>query len=351
MRYTPLAMIKSITLTNIRNFDYKQIVFKNENTNIYGPNGSGKTTILESIHAIATTKSHKANEEKEMIQEGKPFGKITLIDDKHTYEMVITSQGKRVWLDKQEKKKLSNFIGHLHIVLFAPEDIQLVKGNPQIKRQFLDVSMIQLDNLYIQALTHYKNLLKQRNALLKRIKMGDDNTFLHVLNEQLVEVGKSIIKKREKFIFELNTIYPKICEEFNLTDAKIIYKPNVTPDKYFKSVLDNEQADIINKTTQIGPHRDDFLITFNQYSAKQNASQGQARILSLALKISFYHLLKSNQKETTLLLDDVLSELDEVNQEKVLNLKAKEQQVILNSAVRLYKQNQSDIELKGDTHE
>ena len=351
MRYTPLAMIKSITLTNIRNFSNKHIEFKETNTNIYGPNGSGKTTILESIHAIATTKSHKASEEKEMIKDGKPFGKITLIDDTHTYEMVITTLGKRVWLDKQEKKKLSNFIGHLHIVLFAPEDIDLIKGNPQFKRQFLDVSMIQLDNPYIQKLSLYKQLLKQRNALLKRLKLNDDETFLNVLNDQLIEVGKEIIKARENFIERLNQVFNEICQSFQLVDAKVVYRPSVHIEKYAKSIQDSKQSDILSKTTNVGPHRDDFSVSFNQSIAKQYASQGQARLLALALKMAVYTLLKQANKKVTLLLDDVLSELDIDNQKKVLELRTKDSQVILNSAIRLHHKNENDIELKGEFHE
>jgi DNA replication and repair protein RecF len=348
MRFIHLVMIKSMTLTNIRNFEHKDVIFQKDMTYMYGPNGSGKTTILEAIHLIATTKSHRTSEEKEVIKEGAPFGKITLVDDQHTYEMVITNQGKRVWLDHVEKKKLSNFIGYLYVVMFAPEDIDLVKGNPQFKRQFLDVAMVQIDKAYLDTLSMYKKILKQRNALLKKLKIGDDLTFLEVINEQLMESGKKIIKTRSQFMETLNEIFTQTCQKFELNYAEIIYKPNTTENKFKDTLNQNIHQDLITKTTNHGPHRDDFLFLFHNKNAKQNASQGQARLLALALKIALYQTLKEDpSKKVTLLLDDVLSELDIENQERVLSLKKEAQQMILNSAIE-HKHHKKNTAFKGD---
>jgi DNA replication and repair protein RecF len=341
-------MIKSMTLINIRNFEHKEVVFLKDMTYMYGPNGSGKTTILEAIHLIATTKSHRTSEEKDVIKEGAPFGKITLIDESHTYEMVITNQGKRVWLDHVEKKKLSNFIGYLYVVMFAPEDIDLVKGNPQFKRQFLDVAMVQIDKSYLDILQTYKKILKQRNALLKKLKPNDDFTFLEVINEQLMETGKIIIKKRAHFIETLNQIFIQTCHKFELHHTEIQYKPSVTEQKFKETLNQSLNQDLITKTTNHGPHRDDFLFIFNNKNAKQNASQGQSRLLALALKIALYQTLKEDPlKKVTLLLDDVLSELDIENQSRVLSLKEDAQQMILNSAVE-HAHHKKHTAFKGD---
>ena len=348
MRFIHLAMIKSMTLINIRNFEHKEVVFQKDMTYMYGPNGSGKTTILEAIHLIATTKSHRTSEEKDVIKEGAPFGKITLVDDLHTYEMVITNQGKRVWLDHVEKKKLSNFIGYLYVVMFAPEDIDLVKGNPQFKRQFLDVAMVQIDKSYLDTLSTYKKILKQRNALLKKLKPDDDLTFLEVVNEQLMETGKKIIKSRNEFMETLNHVFIQTCHKFELNHTEIIYKPNVTEHKFKETLNQSRNQDIITKTTNHGPHRDDFIFMFHNKNAKQNASQGQSRLLALALKISLYQTLKEDPlKKVTLLLDDVLSELDIENQQRVLSLKENAQQMILNSAVE-HAHHKKHTVLKGD---
>lgn len=348
MRFTPLAMIKSMTLTNIRNFEHKEVVFQKDMTYMYGPNGSGKTTILEAIHLISTTKSHRTSEEKEVIKEGAPFGKITLTDDTHTYEMVITNQGKRVWLDQVEKKKLSNFIGYLHVVMFAPEDIDLVKGNPQFKRQFLDVSMVQINKNYLDILSAYKKILKQRNALLKKIKLNDDYTFLEVINEQLIDIGKKIIDSRSLFIEKLNLVFIQTCKKFDLENTSIHYKPSTLTQSFKETLTQSTHQDIMTKTTNYGPHRDDFLFVFQNKNAKQKASQGQARLLALALKVALYQTLKEDPlKKVTLLLDDVLSELDVENQQRVLKLKEDAQQMILNSAVE-HKNSNKNIALKGD---
>lgn len=346
MRYIPLVMIKSITLTNIRNFENKSITFNGGMTYIYGVNGSGKTTILEAIHTIATTKSHRTTEDKEMIKDGSPFGKITLHDDDHTYEMVITSQGKRVWLDRVEKKKLSNFIGNLHVVMFAPEDIDLVKGNPQIKRHFLDVSMVQMDKTYIEILIFYKKILKQRNALLKKLQKNDDMTFLNVINDQLVEAGNKIIFRRAQFIEALEIEFMSVCKTFQLDMTTLTYKPSVEENQLKKYLEQSIHQDMLSKTTNFGPHRDDLMIGFKDKNAKHVASQGQARLLALALKIAYYNMLKTNtSKEVTLLLDDVLSELDQENQKRVIDLNAHSKQTLINSAVLLKMTKTNNIEL------
>lgn len=336
MRYIPLVMIKSLELTNIRNFEKKSIKFNEGLTYIYGINGSGKTTILEAIHLIATTKSHRTTEDKEIIKEGAPFGKITLKDDHHLYEMVITSQGKRVWLDQIEKKKLSNFIGHLHVVMFAPEDIDLVKGNPQTKRHFLDVSMVQIDKIYIETLMIYKKILKQRNALLKKLQKSDDMIFLKVINDQLVEAGNKIINDRLKFIERLEKEFKAVCKTFQLEMTSLKYKPSVEESHFKESLEQSINQDILSKTTNYGPHRDDLIIGFKNKNAKHVASQGQSRLLALALKIAYYNLIKINSNnQVTLLLDDVLSELDQLNQSRVIELNKDSEQTIINSAVLL----------------
>ena len=339
-------MIKSLTLTNIRNFENKTLTFKDGMTYIYGVNGSGKTTILEAIHMVATTKSHRTTEDKEIIKEGAPFGKITLNDDNHTYEMVITNQGKRVWLDRLEKKKLSNFIGNLHVVMFAPEDIELVKGNPQIKRHFLDVSMVQINKTFIEILILYKKILKQRNALLKKLQKHDDMTFLNVINDQLVEVGKNIIESRYLFIEKLDIEFRQVCKSFELDMTSLTYKPSVEINHFKKGLEQNVNQDMLSKTTNIGPHRDDLIIGFKTKNAKHNASQGQARLLALAVKVAYYNMLKKNTKiDVTLLLDDVLSELDHLNQKRVIELNAQSEQTLINSAVLLEFTKTNHIEL------
>ena len=346
-------MIKNLTLTNMRCFTKKNLSFDQQTTYIYGLNGSGKTTVLEAIHMISNGRSHRTNEDKHMILKDAPFAKIKLeTKDHHTYEVVITPKGKRVWLDYQEIKKLSKFVGHLKSVLFSPEDIDLVKGTPQFKRQFLDVSMMQVDPSYIETLNVYKKILKQRNALLKKIGKEQDLTFLNILSEQLSEHGKTIIEKREQFLNTLNHEFTSIYQTFNNAKVYVSYKPNVEAHKILHAMMKNKDTDIILKTTTTGPQRDDIQVMYNGAEAKEKASQGQQRLIAIAMKLAVLeHIKKITGKPVVLLLDDVLSELDQEKQKLILSYQQENQQTIINSAIPKDITSGTAILLEGEHHE
>lgn len=343
-------MIKTLTLTNTRCFHQKKLIFEHPQTYMFGDNGVGKTTILEAIHMIATTKSHRTNQDKEIIQEGKPFSKITLETNQNTFEMVITDKGKRVWFNGVEKRKLSQFIGHLNIVLFAPEDIELIKGSPTYRRQFLDIAMIQIDPSYLDILTKYKKILKQRNALLKKIDINGDFTFLDILSEQLLIEAKTMIEKRTQLISILNDVIQPITKQFQLPFVKIEYNDDVNLDQLKLHLLTKQKIDIIQQATSKGPHKDDFTVYYEQKNASQYASQGQQRLLALSLKLAlFQHLKKESNKELILLLDDVLSELDETHQQQLLTYEFQNYPLIMNSTHDHVKHNMHNMHLKKES--
>ena len=325
-------MIKTITLTNTRCFRQKHLKFDHFQTYMFGDNGVGKTTILEAIHMIATTKSHRTNQDKDLIQEGSSFSKISLVTNQHTYDMVLTDKGKRVWLNGVEKRKLSQFIGHLNVVMFAPEDIELIKGSPSYRRQFLDISMIQIDASYLDVLSKYKKILKQRNVLLKKLDVHGDFTFLNILSEQLLIEAATIIEKRQQLIDILNTYIQTITKQFELNRVLITYDKDVTLEQLKQHLLSKQKVDIIQQTTTKGPHKDDFTVYLEQKNASQFASQGQQRLLALSLKLAlFQYLKKDTQKELILLLDDVLSELDDTHQQQLLSYEFDQFPLLINS--------------------
>ena len=343
-------MIKTLTLINTRCFPQKKLIFEHPQTYMFGDNGVGKTTILEAIHMIATTKSHRTNQDKEIIQEGKPFSKITLETNQNTFDMVITDQGKRVWFNGVEKRKLSQFIGHLNVVLFAPEDIELIKGSPTYRRQFLDIAMIQIDPSYLDILTKYKKILKQRNALLKKIDIKGDFTFLDILSEQLLIEAKTMIEKRAQLINILNDVIQPITKQFELPFVKIEYNDDVNLDQLKLHLLTKQKIDIIQQATSRGPHKDDFTVYYEQKNASQYASQGQQRLLALSLKLAlFQHLKKESNKELILLLDDVLSELDETHQQQLLTYEFQNYPLIMNSTHDHVKHNMHIMHLKKES--
>lgn len=344
-------MIQKLTLKNFRNHTLIQLDFTQPFTYIHGENGSGKTSILESIYFCATTKSHRTSDEKELIQKNQPFAQVKLQTDEHRYELVLSKHGKRASIDHNEKRKISDYIGNLRVVMFAPEDLELIKGSPADRRQFLDMEWMQLHKTYLKQLNTYKNILKQRNSLLKKVKIEDDYTFLNILGEQLLETGIQIMNERQMFIDDLNHILVDVYRKFSPHQIKLVYTKDVDEKAFKKHIQNNQKQDILYQTTIVGPHRDDFYIDFNGFNAKTYASQGEQRLIVVALKLALLKLIeKKTNQNVVLLLDDVLSELDETRQHIFLNDLPKEHQIIMNSTHQIEGDHIQMIELiKGVT--
>src|SRR5690554_2721927 len=195
-------MVKSLSLTNFRSLERITIDFsKNNHIYLTAPNGTGKTSILESIYLINTSKSHRTNDEKELISFNKEFAKVKLTTNKNdTLEMVISKEGKRTFINRIEITKLSEFIGNVPLVMVSPEDFNIINGTPSNRRYFLDIELTQINKKYIGILNEYRKIIKHRNNLLKMISENDDLTFLNILSNQLVTLGVKIIRARQKFI-------------------------------------------------------------------------------------------------------------------------------------------------------
>jgi len=342
-------MIKNLKLKNFRNHKELDINFTNPFVYIYGDNGSGKTSILESIYFLATTKSHRTPDEKELILRNEPFSQVKLITNENKYEITLSKTGKRALINGVEKRKLSDFIGNLKVVMFAPEDLDLIKGSPSNRRQFMDLEWMQIDKSYLKNLNTYKNIIKQRNSLLKKIKIEDDLTFLNILGEQLFEIGMKIINERQRFIDLLNNYLKDVYKLFSNHKVNISYQKDVDEKSFKNHLTKNQKQDILYQTTLAGPHRDDFLIDFNDFDAKSYASQGEQRLIVIAIKLALLKLIenKTNQK-VILLLDDVFSELDEEKQNIFLKQVPKEHQIIMNSVQKINESNIQMIHLKKE---
>ncbi len=342
-------MIQKLTLKNFRNHTYLDLEFKKPFVYFYGSNGTGKTSILESIYFCATTKSHRTSDERELIKRDEPFTHVRIVTDENKYDLVLSKHGKRASIDGIEKRKISDFIGHLRVVMFAPEDLDLIKGSPANRRQFLNLEQMQLSKEYLRQLNTYKNVLKQRNSLLKKISIDDELTFLDILGEQLFEVGIEIIQQREVFIQEVNNYLSDIYALFSEHQVKLVYKPDVD-EKGFKKHLNKQQKqDILYQNTLSGPHRDDFYIDFNGFDAKSYASQGEQRLIVVALKLALLKLIENKTgKQVVLLLDDVLSELDLDKQKLFLANLPKEHQILMNSALSIEGEHIQMIHLKKE---
>ncbi len=320
-------IIKSLKLDHFRNYDSLNIDFMDGTTILYGDNAQGKTNILEAIYVAATSKSHKGSKDKEMIQFNQDEAHINIQIEKNELDYVVDMHLKKnklkgIAINKIPIKKASELFGILNVILFSPEDLNIIKNGPSERRRFLDLELCQLDKIYLNDLVSYNKILNQRNKLLKDILFKPDlESTLDIWNEQLVDYGTKIIKKRAEFIQQLNSIIFGIHKKLsgNKEDLMIQYEPNVN-EKYFKEeLLKQQDKDKKSLSTSVGPHRDDFFFFLKNVDIRKYGSQGQQRSAALSLKLSEIEFVKSMIHDNpVLLLDDVLSELDSLRQHQLL---------------------------------
>lgn len=314
-----------------------KIDFQNKNTFIEGLNGSGKTSIVEAINYVSLLKSFKTSNDDHLIKNDKPYFKIVLKTNNNLFEVVYNRKSKVLHINKKNITKMSEFITRFKTVVFSPEDLSLVYGSPGERRTFLDVVMVQANKDYLEDLSMYKRVLRERNALLKQLNENSDLTFLKIINKRLEVEADQIIKKRSEFISKLNKAFKKRFKSLNKKDdVEVVYEPN-TPLNALEITLNGRfRRDLLEKTTTSGPHRDELVINFNNNLAKEYGSQGQVRLIVIALKLALVDLYKEH-KEVVILLDDVLSELDDVVINEMENLFKLENQIIITGTKCNYK--------------
>lgn len=320
--------IKSVQLKGYRNYKDSTVYFDKGTNILYGDNAQGKTNVLESIFMCATTKSHKGSKDKEIIGFDEDEAHITLFLDKSGNEIKIDmllrkDKAKVVAVNGSKIRKATELLGILNVVLFSPEDLSIIKDGPSERRRFIDTELCQLDGIYLYNLSKYNKIIDQRNKLIKDSYLNKELIeTLNIWDMQLVSYGNLIIEKRRKFIEELNIIISEVHNK--LTDGKeqlsVMYEPDVNIEDFEKSLIKNRDKDIKYKMTSVGPHRDDFSFIVNGIDIRKYGSQGQQRTAALSLKLSEIEIVKRLTGHTpVLLLDDVLSELDNNRQNYLLS--------------------------------
>ena len=345
-------IIKSIELSNFRNYESLNIQFDKGTNILYGDNAQGKTNILEAAYLSGTTKSHKGSKDKEMIRFDCEESHIRTIveknDKEYQIDMHLRSRGsKGVAVNKIPIKKASELFGILNIVFFSPEDLNIIKEGPAERRRFLDSELCQLDKLYLSDLAKYNKILNQRNKLLKDIAYRPDlMETLSVWDMQLVETGKRIIQRRKIFIEELNEIIGQIHSNISGGKEHLIlkYEPNIDDIFFGDELIKAKSKDLKLCQTTVGPHRDDMLFSVNGIDIRKFGSQGQQRTSALSLKLSEIEIVKKSIRSTpVLLLDDVLSELDSNRQNYLLNSISDIQTIITCTGLEEFVRNRFEI--------
>lgn len=326
--------VNSLCLDNFRNYNHFFIEFDRDINILIGSNGQGKTNLIEAIYLLSVGKSFKTHINKQMImfdcEFAKVKGEVTSNNKLRSLEMILGSDFKRAKIDDQDIYKISEYVGLLNVVVFVPDDLYLIKGSPNNRRRFIDLELSKISPIYVFNLSKYNNLLKERNKYLKILnqKNRDGDEYLEVLDEQMARLQVELIKKRIDFIKNLNqkvtSIYNLIAKNDNEKISlryRCFLKQELTYENILALYKKNHQRDIRYMQSYLGIHKDDLKIFMNGNAADLFASQGQQRTIVLSLKIALIELIKDEIGEyPVLLLDDVLSELDEARKNMLLDI-------------------------------
>lgn len=314
---------KEIKLRDFRNYSEEKTAFHPKVNIITGNNAQGKTNLLEALYMMSLGKSFRTAKDNEMIGFGKQHAKISTISIKEDrlleMEIILEEGQKTVKIDGQKTTRNADMLENIYIVIFSPEDLKIVKDEPEKRRKFLNRELCQIKPIYYKNLAKYKRILLQRNHLLKQDNIPRE--MLSVWDEELADTGARLMMERAGFIKKIDKISREI--HYRITENKekleITYESDIKQredlktqkEEFLKKLEKTYQNDLYRRTTTCGPHKDDLKITAEGIDIRSFGSQGQQRTAALSLKLSEIQLIKEETGETPiLLLDDVLSELD-----------------------------------------
>ena len=318
--------IKKIKIKNFRNYESEEINLEKNINIFYGQNAQGKTNIIESIFLCSLGKSFRTKKDKEMIKLNEQNAVVEVEYEKSDRDGKIKIEignKKNIYLNGIKIKKLSELLGNLNIVIFTPDDINILKGGPQNRRRFLDIMISQLRPNYMHILNLYIKTMEQRNNYLRQIKEEHkDENLLEIWDEKLAEYAIKIYEYRkefiEKIIKKLDIIHKNITNGEEQIELEYITECD-SKEKYLKLLKERRKLDIIKGFTTKGVHRDDFMIYINKKDIKIFGSQGQNRTAMLSLKLAELQVIYDEIGEyPILLLDDFMSELDKTRRKNFL---------------------------------
>lgn len=329
--------IESIELKDFRNYEYLKTDFYEGVNLIYGDNAQGKTNILEAIYIAATTRSHRGARDEELIRTDDLEGEVPVFGNEKDAHIKLyvkkeystdridihlkKNRPKGFAVNGVPLKRLSDIFGILQVIFFCPEDLDIIRRGPGVRRHFLDMDISRMNGIYLKSLIDYNKVLDSRNKLLKSMminKKRSDEETLEILDIQLIKYGSEIINTRSDYTDKLKEKTGEIHE--NLSGGKekleIVYEPSVRPGEFADELIKSRMKDIRSGQTVAGPHRDDFTFLINGKDIRKYGSQGQKRTAALSLKLAEIDITASFTGESpVLLLDDVFSELDRNRQE------------------------------------
>lgn len=335
--------LKSLQLYAFRNYQDQKVKFQGQKTIILGNNAQGKSNLLEAVELLATLKSHRVSRDRDLVLTGASSGQILATVERNYSQAELglifrTSGRKTVILNQESLRRHFEFLGILNAVQFSSLDLELVRGAPEARRNWLDTILIQLEPLYAYILQQYNQILRQRNSLLKLMQkkelndvdLNQESQQLKLWDMQLAEMGSRVTRRRARVLARLTPLAQVWHSNISAKaeHLTINYVPNVIWEKddplqvqqaFLEKIEQRRMAEQQLGTSVVGPHRDEVEFLINNSPAKSYGSQGQQRTLVLALKLAELKLIEEVVGEPPLLLlDDVLAELDPNRQNHLL---------------------------------
>ena len=346
--------ISKLSLRDFRNHENLDLTFTPGVTTIVGRNGRGKTNIVEAVHYLATLSSHRVSQDGPLIRQGQSAATISATVEKHKRqaeaELTINYPGSnKVSLNSNPLTKTKDILGLVTTVIFSPEDLDLVKGEPSARRRFIDELSTSLAPKFSNTRSDFERTLKQRNTLLKSLGRRSPSTqaraTLDAWDEQLIQYGTEIISTRLENIKRIESHVAVFGTEIsgNTEPLQISYTNTWLPievnDKIeiaqrFKTELANRSKDEVERgATLVGPHRDDINIQLSNMPAKGYASHGQSWSIAIALRLAAFKALREHDDDPILILDDVFAELDEKRRNRLVSIIGGVEQTLITAAV------------------
>ena len=331
-------IIDRITLRNFRSYEYIDVTLKEGLNAIVGPNGSGKTNLAEAIQYLSLGRSFRTSDDKDLIKKDATLAQIDastrLGSAKNQIRINLSRDSKTVLINSKKINKLSLLSSVMNVIIFKPSDVNLFKSSPSVRRKFLDIAISKQNDIYLENLTNYNKLIKERNELLKAEEI--DKLHISVIDEQLSSLALSISRERDRYITSINKVLSVVVNSLSSEKATLEIKyhrfVNLS-DTNRKEVLNIYNAylesDIKSGSTSVGPHREDFETIYNGNDIATYGSQGENRLSAIALILTPYFLITDEDKKPIVILDDVLSELDDTHRDKLLKFMSKFRQCII----------------------
>ena len=335
-------IVKELELHNLRNYEYLKVNFNKGINYIYGENASGKTNILEAIYFLSLTRSFRTSEIEELIKKDASFARILAkIDTQNvskTLEISFNKSGKKILVNGKKVLKISELNSLINVISFIPKNTNLLKDAPKERRKFLNIYLSKFSNNYLKTLSVYEKILKERNDAFKAYKINP--TLIDILTNQLISLNKEIYLYRKKFVNEINKYLADVFKEVSLTNEKLKMKyesflnnQNENIENFLKNEFENiKEEEFKRKQTLIGIHKDDFKIYIDEKDVSLYGSQGENRISIISLILSLYFLNK--EEKPIIVLDDVISELDEKHEENLLKYLENFNQVFITNTAK-----------------